>query len=120
MKLLIGLTLLAGAVAESAAAQPPRPPAIPASTGSFWYGAPSALRDRLRFVDARLIRLRNDHHISPSEFQVDHDGVVALERQDEELAARSGGRPNPRNEVYLSRRLDALSQRIHWDQRYGY
>ncbi len=110
--------------------QPPPPPAYgpgygpppPAygPGGGFWYGAPQGIRERIDFIQSRINRAASDGRISGRDARAANRDLNDIRRQDHDLRYRDGGHLNPPDHDYLQQRLDALSQRLHWDARWGY
>ena len=92
----------------------------PPVQGSFWYGAPQSLRERYDFVQARIIHMRDSGRLAPRDFRYDQGELDAIRRQDANLRARDGGRLSPPDRDYVWQRLNTLSQRLRWNNRWGY
>ncbi len=98
----------------------PPPPAYGPGPAGFWAGAPTGVHQRIDFLQSRIDRAVSAGRIGPreaSEFNRDLDGI---RHQAVDLRARDGGQLNPPDHDYLQNRLDTLSQRLHWDARWGY
>jgi hypothetical protein len=98
----------------------PPPPAYGPGPGGFWAGAPVGIRERIDFLQNRVNRAASAGRIGPREagdFNRDLDGI---RHQTMDLRARDGGHLTPPDRDYLQQRLDAVSERLHWDARWGY
>jgi uncharacterized membrane protein YebE (DUF533 family) len=98
----------------------PPPPAYGPGPGGFWAGAPQGIHQRIDFIQSRINRASADGRIPPHQTRMANRDLNDIRRQDQNLRDRDGGHLNPPDREYLQGRLDTLSQRLHWDARWGY
>ena len=97
----------------------PPPPAYPAG-GGFWAGAPTRIYDRIAFLQSRIDRGASNGRIAPDAARYAYHDLNDIRRQEADMRYRDGGHLSPPDRDYLQSRLDNLSQRLHWDARWGY
>ncbi len=86
----------------------------PAREGTFWYGAPEGVHERIDFIQERINRSAYDRRLSRREVRSLTADLNDIRRQERHLQYRDGGRLNAPDHSYLMDRLDRLSRRLHW------
>jgi len=92
----------------------------PPGGGGFWAGAPTRLHDRIDFIQNRINRGASNGRINPRDARYANHDLNDIRRQENDMRNRDGGHLSPPDRDYLQSRLDNLSQRLHWDARWGY
>ena len=104
-------------------APPPPPgygPAYPAPVrGSFWYGAPAGIHERIDFLYQRIGNARSAGYLGRHDAEAAYHDLSDIRAQEGQMRYRDGGHLSPPDRGYLQSRLDSLSQRIHWQSHGG-
>jgi hypothetical protein len=103
---------------------PPPPPGYgpgypPPAQGSFWYGAPGGIHERIDFLYQRIGRARSAGWLGRHDAEGAYHELADIRRQEADMRYRDGGHLSPPDRGYLQSRLDGLSQRIHWESHGG-
>jgi hypothetical protein len=103
---------------------PPPPPGYgpgypPPTPGSFWYGAPAAIHERIDFLYQRISNARAAGWLGRHDAEAAYHELSDIRRQEADMRYRDGGHLSPPDRGYLQSRLDGLSQRIHWQSHGG-
>jgi hypothetical protein len=93
------------------------PPPPPRGDAGFWYGAPSGLHARYDFMQARIDRSYREGWISRRQADRAYDELSYIRSEDARLRDQDYGRLRPEDRDYLEGRLDALRQRLNWQER---
>ncbi len=103
---------------------PPPPPGAaygppPPPRGSFWYGAPAGIHERIDFLYQRIGTARANGWLGRHDADAAYRELSDIRRQETDMRYRNGGHLIPPDRDYLQHRLDDLSRRIHWESHGG-
>ena len=93
---------------------PPPPP-----RGTFWYGAPAGIHERIDFINRRIGQARAAGRLGRHDSLAAYNDLNDIRHQEADMRYRDGGHLSPPDRDYLQSRLDNLSQRIHWQSHGG-
>lgn len=93
--------------------EPPPPPT--ANRGEVWYGAPSHIRERIRFLRNRVEMMDSDGWLSPRESGGLRRQLRDIERQEARIRSRNDGDLPPDARIHLNDELNAVAGRLRWN-----
>ena len=109
------------ALAAPALAQPYENFGPPPPPGSFWYGAPQRLHDRIGFLDVRLSRLASAKRLPPAQYYAFRRQLAAVSAEEKRDIYRNGGGPLRAEQTqHLWQLLQGISMHVNWDSHLGY
>jgi len=90
----------------------------PYDGGRFWAGAPTRIYDRIEFLDRRVQDGRDDGSLTRREYNRIQDQIRDVRDEARRLDRRGRGL-NPRDQQYLTDKLDRISSNIAWARSNG-
>jgi hypothetical protein len=87
--------------------------------GSFWYGAPAGIHERIDFLYQRIGNARSAGYLGRHDADSAYHDLSNIRAQEGQMRYHDGGHLSPPDRGYLQSRLDNLSQRIHWQSHGG-